>query len=182
MLRQIEPYNQSLKLAFECDVDESAFSKSAKGEFCHKCEKEIVDLTRHSKSEITQLLNQDSEVCVKIFEDQFDAPKASFNPVKTFAFTSLLALVTASAQDTFGQTNTPHPTEQSSINDSTAVLYNHPVQLIESEPQIDSTSTNTGTFKPKPHKQGKLYLTWKFPFLRRRHRVRGKMIRGGLSF
>ncbi len=92
------------KLAYECNLPDSAFSLVDGKEFCGQCQTSIVDFTTMSDQEIRDYLSvQRQNVCVKIDGDQLNrarGKKATLPKQIGIAATAalLLASVNAGAQ------------------------------------------------------------------------------------
>jgi hypothetical protein len=93
-LMQMNESKKRIELKFNCQENLESMSCSEKGKFCTSCQKEVIDFTRLSYSEIQQVKGDQTEMCGIFLAEQLDP---SLHPialpkVRSLAFLSTILL------------------------------------------------------------------------------------------
>lgn len=103
-----------IQLTFSCQEDLEAMSCTSKGRFCSACQKEVIDFTKMSYSDIQRIRGEQTEMCGMFRAEQIDP---SLHPielpkVRTWAYLSTL-LVSLNFGTTSAQSTVDPKVEQS---------------------------------------------------------------------
>lgn len=183
----MKEFPEHIALKFNCQENPESMTKTANGDFCSTCQKEVIDFTTMSTSEIQRIRQSQSEMCGKFRIEQIEpglrpieAPK-----VRSLAFLSTLILSlninSVSAQSTVdpkveqsqGTSNAPNLTPEEAKEQSENGQHISMSKAAPTESEEEVTEHEQSPQKTKRYK--KWFWSKRFPFLHRKRRHwRGK--------
>ncbi|PHR28420.1 MAG: hypothetical protein COA38_12230 [Fluviicola sp.] len=172
--------NEHIQLKFNCHKDLDSMSQTDKGKFCSSCQKEVIDFTQLSYSEIQLAKGDRTEMCGMFLPEQIDP---SLHPielpkVRTWAFLSTILVSlnfsSVSAQSTVdpkieqarGASNAPNLTQQEAKNRMENGQHISLSKAAAPEAENPQQESNTTNFK----RMKKWFWSKRFPFIHRKRR------------
>lgn len=172
--------NEHIQLKLNCHKDLASMAKTDAGKFCSSCQKEVIDFTQLSYSEIQLVKGDQTEMCGMFLPEQIDP---SLHPielpkVRTWAFLSTILVSlnfsTVSAQSTIdpkveqaqGASNAPNLTQQKVKQNLENGQHISLSKATAPETEIPHQETNTTNF----NRMKKWFWSKRFPFIRRKRR------------
>ena len=185
---------KSIQLEFNCQENPDSFSNSENGEFCSACQKEVIDFTSMSYSQVQKVRGSQSEMCGKFRADQIDP---SLRPIelpkaRSLAFLSTVFLSlnfgSVSAQSTVdpkieqaqGASNAPNLTPEE-VKEKTESGQHVSMSRAEaavvqksSQSEIIQSKRDRMLKRRKRRLKKKLFMSWRFPFVHRKSNYKGR--------
>jgi hypothetical protein len=186
---------KSIELTFNCRENLDAMTPTEKGKFCSACQKEVIDFTNMSYSQIQQVRGKQTEMCGMFLPEQIDP---SLHPielpkVRSWAFLSTILLSlnfgTASAQSTVdpkveqsqGASNAPKLTPQEAKEKSESgqhISLSRQDTLVPQKVILNSEVSDKERERhiKKRHRKAKKKFFWstRFPFIHRKSNFKGR--------
>ena len=174
--------NERITLKFNCQEDLESMSCSEKGKFCTACQKEVIDFTKMSYSEIQDAKANETELCGIFSAEQIDPSLhlIELPKLRSLAFLSTILVAlnfgNANAQSTVdpkveqaqGASNAPNLTPQE-VKEK--LERGEHISMSKAEtPESENSTQKVDQKKAKRTK--KLYWSKQFPFLHKRRRWR----------
>ena len=176
-----------IQLTFSCQEDLETMSCTSKGKFCNACQKEVIDFTKMSRTQLDEIRKGQPELCGIFLPEQLDPSlhPIEFPNVKSWAFFSSI-LVSLNVSNLSAQV----PVEENHVTISLIdnLLAGNQIQTPQNaEEFIDNTESQTiGTTEfpgiRKFRKNSRYhrryirrtsrtwYWSWRFPFVHQKPR------------
>ncbi len=178
----MERHSESIQLKFNCQEDLGAMSSTERGTFCGACQKEVIDFTSLSYSDIQRAKANETELYGMFLAEQIDP---SLHPIelpkiRSWAFVSTilvsLNLGSVAAQSTLdpkveqaqGASNAPklsqeEAEEKMESGQHISVSMSEPTAANETEPEPEMTAREVKKRLRKYRKR--VYWSKRFPFI-----------------